>query len=545
MLKKILFQMVIGILLLANILFWCGKKEGFHGDELYSYQFISVVDYPSINADREGRSYLNTWHTAKYYSDYLELSKEEAFDLAGVWESIKKDVHPPLFYLFLEWICSLLFIDSFTKWSGLFLNIIFFVLTIGMLYLLAKKVTNSSGGGTLVCLLYGFSIGAVNTIVFIRMYMMLAFATVCVCYIHVRLWEHLVEKEADYYTRVKCYIALLAIMLFGTLTQYYFWIFAFFCVLFSVCVFLLYKKWRLAIEYVVVVGTSVIASLVIWPDFFADLFGGYRGDEAINNFINSNLWENTKRFVNIVDEELFSNTWNLLLNVGWVKAVLFVLILFTGIYIIKNWHKMITVVKLNAEVLAVGHIILTVCAYFFTIVKVAPYQTDRYIFNLFPLIALVYVFIILKIICKMKRQMLIKSIVAVVLIFMVFLGYREAQINYLYTGTDRNIDIINQYENIPAIVITHNNRRYVSCETSLYFKEICATYPTDIQGINALSNACTSDYKNEQYLLFVDKSLSDVESVTDQVMDCLKTKSQEYLFTTGTCDVYIINCSFR
>ena len=57
-------------------------------------------------------------------------------------ESIKEDVHPPIYYLLLELICSMLFIDNFTKWSGLILNIIFFVLTICMLYLLAKKVTD-------------------------------------------------------------------------------------------------------------------------------------------------------------------------------------------------------------------------------------------------------------------------------------------------------------------------------------------------------------------------------------------------------------------
>ena len=532
MLKKTIFQVLIGIFLLANILFWCGKKEGFHADEIYSYHFISEVEYPSINADRAEINYLNTWHTAEYYSDYFAIAREEAFDLAGTWNSIKEDVHPPIYYLLLELICSLLFIDRFTIWSGLILNIIFFVLTIGILYLLAKKLTDSSGA-MLVCLAYGFSIGAVNTIVFIRMYMVLTFATVCICYIHTKLWEYLIEKDIDYNKRMKWYIGLMATMLLGTLTQYYFWIFAFFlCGIFFLCI-LLYRKWKFALEYAGIMLVSVITSILIWPDFFSDLFSGYRGEEAIKNLKESHLWENIKKFCGIIDEEVFSGVWTFLLDYNLIKGILLVFVLFGVIYVIKKRH--------TKEDLAVGQIIVTAGAYLLVIAKISPYRTDRYIFNIFPLIILAFIVTLLRVICRLKQQMLIKSLVTVMLLFMVFIGYQKGNVEYLYAGTHEKMNIISEYKDASAVLITNNNRRMASCENSIYLKEISFIYPTDLQGINDLSTVLTSGYGNGQYLLFVDRTLPEVENIVNQIIDSSKAVSWEYIFKTGTCDVYVIN----
>ena len=90
-----------------NIVYWGTCKEGYFGDELYSFQFICQTEYPSINANRQEANYLNNWHSSEYYQDYFTISDEEAFDFIGVYNSIKKDVHPPLYYILLMIMCSL------------------------------------------------------------------------------------------------------------------------------------------------------------------------------------------------------------------------------------------------------------------------------------------------------------------------------------------------------------------------------------------------------------------------------------------------------
>lgn len=538
--KQIGLFAVMLILLIANLLFWSSKKEGFHGDELYSYQFVSVVEYPSINADRIDAEYLNTWHDAEYYSDYLQISEEEAFDLSGTWEGILEDVHPPVFYIFLEFMCSLISVGSFTKWSGLLLNLIFYVLTIGILYLLAKKVVNSEWWALAVCVLYGLSVGAVNTAIFIRMYMMLTFATVFICFIHVKLWDYLFQKDSDYHLRWKWYVLLFVITVFGILTQYYFLIFAFFlCAFFWICIFA-YQKYRFALEYALTMGLGVVVSILIWPDIFNDLFSGRRGVEAYANLVDSDLFDGLKGFIRVINEELFSGVWKVVLGSGYIKEILIVLILLAGVYVIKNRNGIKGIKVVDNRWLVVTHVLASLGTCLLMIAKVSPYQTDRYIFNLFPLIVLVYMFLTKKIMERLVKLKITESIVVAALVFMVLLGYKTIGVDYLFVGVDNNLTLMNEYSDAFAILVTDENRRYASGTNSIYFEKLRATYPTDKDGVCNLPIAL-EDYEKDKYLLFVDKWLADMDGVVEQVMDITKAQSKKYLFTTETCDVYAVS----
>ena len=183
---------MILILLVLNLLFWGTKKTGFYCDELYSYHFVCQTDYPSINSDRGTESYLNQWHDSDYYMNYFTIDENEAFDLAGTYESIRQDVHPPLYYLLLEMVCSvagMLIPATFTKWCGIGLNIIFYILTLAVLYLLSEKMLKSRYWAAAVCILYGACAGAVSTVMFIRMYMVFAFASILFSWLNYMIWE--------------------------------------------------------------------------------------------------------------------------------------------------------------------------------------------------------------------------------------------------------------------------------------------------------------------------------------------------------------------
>ena len=87
--EQIIFLFIL-FFQVINIIYWGTCKEGYFGDELYSYQFVCQTDYPSINANRPGQSYLNNWHFSEYYQDYFTITENEAFDFVGVYNSIKK-----------------------------------------------------------------------------------------------------------------------------------------------------------------------------------------------------------------------------------------------------------------------------------------------------------------------------------------------------------------------------------------------------------------------------------------------------------------------
>ena len=106
-----------------------------HIDEGYSY---GLMNYDKVDI-MNNEDFYNNWHQNKYYEDYLTISKEEANNFTPVYENQKNDVHPPLFYLLLRCAASFT-IDSFSKWTGIGLNLIIFIITSIMIYLIANKI---------------------------------------------------------------------------------------------------------------------------------------------------------------------------------------------------------------------------------------------------------------------------------------------------------------------------------------------------------------------------------------------------------------------
>ena len=190
---RIISGVLLFFLLSVNLLYWGSKKEGFFCDELYSYHFTHQLQNPYITEEREIEgTWLNNWHSSDYFQDYLTLTEGEKFYFSGVWEAIKGDGHPPFFYLFMNLsssVFSTVFPGIFTKWSGIFVNIFFFLLTIIFLWRLSKQLTASDFWTAVAGILYGFSAGAVSTVVFIRLYTIFTCFVVLFTYLNVLLWK--------------------------------------------------------------------------------------------------------------------------------------------------------------------------------------------------------------------------------------------------------------------------------------------------------------------------------------------------------------------
>ena len=68
---------------------------------------------------------------------------------------------------------SSLFTGTFSKWFGLIPNIIYFVIVMFLLLKISQCVSDNNIFFIAVQVLYGFSIGAINSVTYIRMYMLL------------------------------------------------------------------------------------------------------------------------------------------------------------------------------------------------------------------------------------------------------------------------------------------------------------------------------------------------------------------------------------
>lgn len=370
--KKIFF---IGIALLLClqiiVLFYYGsRKAGYHEDELYSYYSSNKTAGLFVN-DRE-------WTTGESFRNELVVLPGEQFRYGVVKQMQSWDVHPPFYYYLLHTVCSLT-PGIFSKWQGISVNLLGFVISFILLayaaYLTAvypismqpelsddEKQTYRKRGYVLagtVCGMWGFGAAVISGVMFIRMYQWLTvFVLLCLC-LHLRV---LVRKKENW----SFYLLLALTVFFGFLTQYYYIIFHFFLGA-GFCLYLLKeKKWKSLMAYVGTCAAAFGAALVYYPSALSHIFRGYRGTEAVGEFANaSNTLERLQFFIGLFDKYMMGGGLAL-----WL--LLICLIAMTNRFLRKRAKRSGREQK-RERILTrpVGLLLFTAAGYFFTVAKTA------------------------------------------------------------------------------------------------------------------------------------------------------------------------------
>ena len=119
---------------LAVMLLYAGRKQGYHVDELYTYE---LANYPGgFYALQDG--YLDSWHDGSFYR--AALSAERPFAYSIPWNNQKIDVHPPLYYC-LVYTAESLFPGLGLPWVGLLPNFVCLLAGAAVLYLTVRRLT--------------------------------------------------------------------------------------------------------------------------------------------------------------------------------------------------------------------------------------------------------------------------------------------------------------------------------------------------------------------------------------------------------------------
>ena len=283
------------VLQVITVLWFCGQKQGFHYDEYYSY-YSSNVTYALVPTDMEWKD------VSEIRSEFMAMEGEgPGFGMVKLMQSL--DVHPPLYYYVLRIVCWLSR-GVFSKWQGLAVNIVFFVLSWLILAKTAKEITSDDKKKIIaVCALYGFSPAIFSGIMFIRMYMMLTFICLLILYIHIRA---IMRQER---TIKGFYIPVCLLSFVGFHIHYYFAGFLFFlAAVTSIRLFIQKGSRKEAFLYAGSVLTGLAVSVLVYPACLKHIFRGYRGTEAQEAFFDlGNIGQRFSFFFDLTNEYVFGN----------------------------------------------------------------------------------------------------------------------------------------------------------------------------------------------------------------------------------------------
>lgn len=347
---------VLGLLIIlaiqgSLIIFYGNQKVGFYADEFFTYLQSNSYDEPEWYVPE------NEWVDHTFLHEYMTVQEGERFAYISVWNNLRADVHPPI-YSWLFHTISSFFPDILNKWMGILLNLAISIPTVCMIYLIACRLFENRAVALAPCIMYSCSNIALSSAMFTRMYQLLILMVLISVWWHVRYIKENCDRKA--------YAKLILLTVLGTLTHYYFLIFAFF----EAAVYCIYK-WRKndkksVQNYAVSMLISAAVCTAAFPPMIRDIFFGYRGAESFSKLVTTDGFMHTIiSIARMYAARLFGN---------FSIPVLFMISVLALACII--WYR-----KKEGKVPAdVRHLVLVVPVggFFLMVAKTAPYVVDRY-----------------------------------------------------------------------------------------------------------------------------------------------------------------------
>lgn len=449
--EKIVFYIVL-VILSFIMLYYTSLKEGFHADEIFSYG-SSNCKYENVfhpygrddavhvflkenifvgnvfenigkyirnpkdvieKVEEIEKEHKPIWRTREEAKEYMTVSLTNRFNYLSVFYNQARDVHPPLFYFLVNSVASLL-ANTFSKYIIFAVSLPFFIGTcIGIrkiMILFHKKEF-----GVLAVILYGLSMGAISTMLFQRMYMMLTFFVIW------DIVEHLKWIKSGYGEDKKILHKIMAITILGFLTQYYFCIFAFGIAMVIIIDLIRKKQIDSVKRYIGTLLKAALIGIVLFPPAIYHIFFSYRGVGNIQAV--TNYWESLYEYM-----QLLANSYSIALWVIVASVVVFIM------YSIKNRKQIKNINK-------VAILIVPSILYFLIIPKIAPYIEIRYIMCLLPLLAIGILLMVTSMLKSQKKKIVIGVMVVIIISSMgLVFGIPE----YLYLGYNEYLTIAKEY----------------------------------------------------------------------------------------------------
>lgn len=505
--KKYRGQFAVLLCILAVLGYFTLQKEGYHMDELLSFELSNAEFNPWIvpvqpvgrlakfvNEEIRGESFGETlgnladtvrdaavnrggsrllqykadvypepvWISREQFRDYLTAEGVDRFNYLSVYFNVMDDNHPPLHFMLLHTMSSL-FPGIISPLLGCFINLaavaacILCFFRLGELLQAGKVLPEGYGkpAGICMALLYGLSGGAIATVLLIRMYGVMTAFCVALFSLHVRKW-----MEGGFASKNR---GLAAVTVLGFLTQYFF---LFYCLIMAAVTAALLAVRRRYRELKVYIRTMLLcaaAGVVVFPFSIKDVFSSGRGEEALANLGRgfSGYGTRLSAFGSILLKGCFGSV---------AAGILILLGVALGVAVVRGRRKSDRIKgrereeeggeeqkgreerKGKRESLALRLMLLVPWAgYFLLAARMSPYLVDRYIMPLFPFGAVILTLLLCRIFAGFQGRNPWWLLLPALILGAVNVACYDG--TYLYRGYGEQLQVAGEYAGLPCICV--------------------------------------------------------------------------------------------
>ncbi len=443
---------------------------------------------------------LNEWEDKSFFENYVTPG-EYAFKYYIYYENRDIDMPPSLYYTLLH-ICSSIHPNTFSFWNGIGVNLLLLLICVVVLFYLARELFGSCICALLVSACYGFSCGALNTMVLSEMYMLFTFALLVHILAYVKYWEQPEIKKRGH-------LLLGATLTIGSLTHYYFLIAAFFLLIWYIIKLLMQKRWRDLGEYFVTILVFMFISFrfsSMWVQM------SYGIEKACAAFLNFGLKEYLKKLLKMfefINEQMFG---------GLLWLIMAVILLLFILNMVKYGRKFIK------KYLKVFPILFVAAGYFLFVTIIAPGITDEYMMPLFPIVMCLAVGLLYQMARDLvKREywvILGCALLSIVLCLPTLAGKMPP---YVFSDKQEHIDLMERYADKKAVYIDREFHWREYQDIIQLMKELDSYYAISYAQIVQweIEDDLKRIYDDDETIVFVGNSALD-EEITAYIKDTVR-----------------------
>ncbi len=518
-------QILVCVLAIAQLSFFASRKEGFHMDEILTFQLANSYYGPWIVPTQpEGRmaKFLReevgnggigrwwelaldwlqhgeesrissftadvyeepVWISRQQMADYITVDERGGFSCLSVIFNMKNDAHPPLFFMAVHTI-SALFPGRMAAWMGNVWTIAAVAASCWLMMEMAGEFGRLGGwgeakglaAGAVAALWYAGSSGGISTALFIRMYAFLAFFCLWLLARHMPYFFPR-EEAGDGSGSVGLWDVPLALALCGGfLSQYFFLFFAGILGLIS-----LVWLWRQGDKprlrrYVCSMAGGGLLSVCLFPFAIPALLFSSRGVEAMEA-MGQTLAEYGRRlavFGRLLTEAVFppGGLW------VWAGACLVLALLrlwrWPGTMAVSGEGDERAGRSRRRQAAFLALVFLPAAGYFLMASRVSPFLINRYIMAIFPPLCLLLVLLPAWLLSSWPVSRFLAALALCALpLAGASLGNYHGE--YLYKGYGSQLALAREYGELPALCVYEGLSYYENIqEFALYSRSLLLT----------------------------------------------------------------------